>query len=323
MGESAGRVSCPKCGKTYRWREQYAGKKVRCKACGGVIAMPVEPPQTVPRIELMQPGESAAADGGDALIDRCPSCGNHVKPGAVICINCGYNIREGKQLETAVSSENESGKKSWFPLGKKAKPEEGEKPAKPDEGEKRTKSKSIQERLADGDDEVRPSKLIDIYLPLILIAIGFGVVLVELLVLPDWILADAGLPGTEVFSVGEALLLLAVYLVVNVILMLVGLHAAAWVLGVSYGPLLIGLLKLSGIALGAGAIGDVVILLLYPSMGFVSFFPGWFVTLIAFWILVSKLFDLDANDAIGTIVIMAVVWHLTDTAASHIAMMML
>lgn len=36
---------------------------------------------------------------------RCPSCGNALRPGAVICVNCGYNLKEGRKLTTEIKDE--------------------------------------------------------------------------------------------------------------------------------------------------------------------------------------------------------------------------
>jgi hypothetical protein len=31
---------------------------------------------------------------------RCPGCGAELPPGAVLCVACGYDLKEGRQLET-------------------------------------------------------------------------------------------------------------------------------------------------------------------------------------------------------------------------------
>ncbi|HSI32649.1 MAG: hypothetical protein ACAI43_06140 [Phycisphaerae bacterium] len=43
----AGKVECA-CGKQYTWKPELAGKRARCKACGGVVSFPAEDPAAVP-----------------------------------------------------------------------------------------------------------------------------------------------------------------------------------------------------------------------------------------------------------------------------------
>ena len=106
MSDSSPRdVACPGCGKTYRWQEKFAGRKVRCKACDGVFAMPDKPPRQADRTERPKEPTPQVAESGGLDIETCPSCSNPVKPGAVICVRCGYNIKEGKQIRTAVESD--------------------------------------------------------------------------------------------------------------------------------------------------------------------------------------------------------------------------
>ena len=120
MSESAaGGVRCPGCGKVYRWREEFAGRKVRCKQCGGVLVMPAEPPGAAGAEATQQPVAAALASPSD----RCPSCGSPINPGAVICVACGFNMKEGKQIKTDVGSDEAAPKKRLFG-GKKAKTEQ-------------------------------------------------------------------------------------------------------------------------------------------------------------------------------------------------------
>ncbi len=122
-------IQCPSCHKEYRWQEKLAGKKVRCK-CGAAIAVPasvVEDDNTIPLaidddvFGLKKPAAAPKEEAKSALFDApsvvnadpgvaaaasaakgyCPSCKGAVKPTAVICLQCGYNLKANKQLSTA------------------------------------------------------------------------------------------------------------------------------------------------------------------------------------------------------------------------------
>ena len=100
-----GQFSCDNCGKSYAWKPQLAGKRVKCK-CGSPLSVPKTDPAAHDDGGLDD--LAALAHGGDAYDDapaaagpRCPSCGEGVDPSAVICINCGTNLKTGKRLATA------------------------------------------------------------------------------------------------------------------------------------------------------------------------------------------------------------------------------
>lgn len=121
-------VGCEHCGRHYRWQAKVAGKKVRCK-CGEAMLMPAHNPadNSIPlemEDDLLMPpvkaeqsvrknksaptakpaASSASLLDGPSAVDAtgyCPECKAAVKSGAVICISCGFNIKENKKLSTA------------------------------------------------------------------------------------------------------------------------------------------------------------------------------------------------------------------------------
>lgn len=175
MGEATAKFGCDECGKSYRWKEPLAGKKVKCK-CGHVMRVPesveaeeedegmfeladesgpAKPPppppkpaappplpdsgesgevavppsmptvDAVPAIDSPPDVESKLGEGASATLDPssssvdefslsgdsevgmqppeasgdpCPECGSGLAAGAVLCVNCGFNIATGQKL---------------------------------------------------------------------------------------------------------------------------------------------------------------------------------------------------------------------------------
>lgn len=128
------RVACPHCAKRYRWKPELSGRKVVCK-CGQKMRLPtsaqgeaeaIGPPPNAndaSTYDLDANDESGASRAGAAGIaavhgvdktgapdeaggageGRCPSCNQPVKPNAVICVQCGFNLKSGQQIETDVA----------------------------------------------------------------------------------------------------------------------------------------------------------------------------------------------------------------------------
>jgi len=87
-------VTC-NCGKRFRVRNEHAGKRGRCPSCGAAVTIPA-------------PGAEAPPSDGRT----CPKCARPLAPEAVLCVNCGYDLRAGKRLSTRTSSAAlEQGKK--------------------------------------------------------------------------------------------------------------------------------------------------------------------------------------------------------------------
>lgn len=109
------RVMCPACGVGYRWRAEHVGGTVACKQCGNDFIVPdqpgpglmIEPAGDDGIFELAdtedeQPsstaGGQAAGPGRAGHAGKCPSCNSALKAHAVLCMNCGFNLREGKKM---------------------------------------------------------------------------------------------------------------------------------------------------------------------------------------------------------------------------------
>lgn len=75
------------CGKRLRVKAIYAGKKVKCPACGGVAAVPGAP------VHAPSPPPAAAPPAGAIEEKECPVCQATIPAVAVLCVCCGCDFR--------------------------------------------------------------------------------------------------------------------------------------------------------------------------------------------------------------------------------------
>ena len=118
------RYVCQDCDKKFRSEDDTPQEGLMCPKCGGRLwpltkdekqaeSKPPAPeprdPTTVPEkaeederpeepSQPSAPEEPAAAAGAAS----CPSCGAEMAEGAVICVQCGLNVKTGEKLETQV-----------------------------------------------------------------------------------------------------------------------------------------------------------------------------------------------------------------------------
>jgi hypothetical protein len=115
------KVTC-QCGQSFAAKDEMAGKAVRCPKCKQPLKIPGGPSGPAKGAaggRRQAPAAGAAptapaAAGGDLgdLFDElglespaptetghpCPSCGQRMKPGAVLCVNCGFNLQTGQRV---------------------------------------------------------------------------------------------------------------------------------------------------------------------------------------------------------------------------------
>ncbi len=103
-----------KCGQILKVPDQMAGKTGKCPKCKTAIKIPAPKQRATAKSSGTRPTAPPAEDPGlsalDALFEEagltqktgpvCPDCGAEVKPGAILCTNCGYNLQTGEKLAT-------------------------------------------------------------------------------------------------------------------------------------------------------------------------------------------------------------------------------
>ncbi len=271
-------IRCPACDRSYRVRAEIAGRKVKCK-CGHVLRMP----------EMS--ASSSASQGAYGLDDapsaeprqaRCPNCGQSITPTAVLCINCGFNIKAGKRVETTVLADDDS-----LPTAAALAPA-----ASPNLGGQFAAASQTSDRRAKADAESRAesekSHVMQEYIvPLILVVLG-------LIALPirGYIAAD---------SPTIALIFIGVYTVTQIIVPLpflfIGILLTARIMQTSFGPLTTAILKLVALAVFiSGVIGLLNDVIDLYTMGLGRLFIGYIFELVAFWALCAYFFSLDVME---------------------------
>jgi hypothetical protein len=112
------KVTCA-CGQSFAAKDELAGRTVKCPKCGRPLAIPAAGGAgTVPASPLEpQPAPApAAAPAGSyqpsGLFDEvgisstpvgtqpCPGCRAPMPMQAVVCVQCGYNLKLGRRMET-------------------------------------------------------------------------------------------------------------------------------------------------------------------------------------------------------------------------------
>jgi len=85
------RFACVECGTRLKAKKGTEGKRAKCPACGGIVRVPG------PLALAEEPAAPASTpDGGRA----CPNCRNPLAPEAVLCTQCGFDLRTGETLGT-------------------------------------------------------------------------------------------------------------------------------------------------------------------------------------------------------------------------------
>ena len=82
---------CPQCGRRLRAQPEHRGNSARCPGCNTTCTVPPE--------EQPQPSDVETLD---EVPDHCPSCNASLAPDAVLCIECGFNLRTGRTFKTRI-----------------------------------------------------------------------------------------------------------------------------------------------------------------------------------------------------------------------------
>jgi DNA-directed RNA polymerase subunit RPC12/RpoP len=266
MGETppVERFRCPACGKQFTWKDELAGRQVKCK-CGRLFvatrAAPVSPAKSATTAPVRENGEF------DLYPDDAP------RPAGLIARRPAGN-----------DDDEDDG------------PSEPEPPPTPQPMPPALAAyPGVRRRVVvqeEGGDV--PSVWKDTFIPVILGTlglIGWGVLLIAF-----------PFRGIEPARV---LLMAGVMLVVNVLVVMMALYAAAALMGVNFGAPRAAIAKIAGMSLLASAIFIGCMRLDYPEVR--GAIAGFHVVLLVYWIAFSALFDLELQETVLTVAIVGLV----------------
>ncbi len=82
--------TCPYCQKQLEAENDMVGMELECPACDKMLKIPPEKTQESTQMEkLIYPGTKF-----------CPNCKKDIASDAIICVNCGFDLKSGKKLVT-------------------------------------------------------------------------------------------------------------------------------------------------------------------------------------------------------------------------------
>ncbi|MEM6504290.1 MAG: zinc-ribbon domain-containing protein [Planctomycetota bacterium] len=292
MSDPQERVTCPGCGKAFRWQSKLIGRQVPCKHCGAEFEVPIAPGEGV----LIKPAPDPVAEDGTYELDldeanepaaqsstaassvgtlKCPQCNAPVREGAVLCMNCGFNLKEGRMTETAVAAVA-------------AEPEEAA----------GNLTKRQQREMEQAAEAHAAHWMLDYKGPIILIIIGLALVLINNVILAPMAPVFTDFYSSRVDIIIDLSIATAYGAVVGSVLLFAGLFILVWLFGSGFGELGSVLLKVFAIALLTQESDFLVVVLLDIAMGTggLGIYVSWAVYLTVMITLCMKYLDVDFTE---------------------------
>lgn len=304
-------IHCDGCARTFIWKPQYAGRKLRCK-CGQVIQVRATAEATdgdAPQII----DEPTAAHATGNLFD------NPFDAGAAD-IQSPHTSRTLSQPVVRQRPPEAEGD-NFDPYGlapmaaiplTRAEPVTAYDAADDDDDDDDQPAASpilgyksfLRRRNTEEDDQITAYQRKEMILPAILIAIGLLATLVE---------ARIVLGAFDILAMG---VFVAVSTVINLVLIFVALLVASKLLDLGLGEVGPALLKIAAVAILPSAIGGMI----NASTGFIGGMLAWAVSLALYFLLLYNLFDMDGQEMMITAVI---IWFMRTWVAYFVIMAIL
>ncbi len=278
------KFSCQGCGKTYKWKPEFAGRKVKCK-CGYVLTAPKEPPSAERADEpdldalydLAADGKAAAAAAPPMI--RCPSCQSEMEVGSTECPTCGFNLKKGaKPRKQAVASGGAAipGRPAVAAAGTAKASGGGGAGGLAAYSAFGAPKRGLQQEASRPDD-----KVLDLYVPLAVLIAGLIMHVIE-----------TNKFDKIMYPLGQAIQIVGVEFIVSMVLLAIGCLFVMRVAEVAFGSPGPAALKIAAIAVAPAALAKMVDYLLNDPFGIVGFFLAFGM----FFALFNYLFDMDQGE---------------------------
>jgi hypothetical protein len=261
-----GQFSCNSCGKTYAWKQQLAGKRVKCK-CGAPISVPAKdpalaaaPPSEFDDLYALAEGNADVPAAPPPIARPAPLAPALAVAGAAPDV-APAPPRRATSARAVAGAGGAAGKPNLLGYAQMG-------------GGRR--------RLADQDEEgsgdIFFSPVRDIYIPGGLVVLGMALSTFYLLY------------NNQVDNIGTALVAVAIFSLISLILTVPGVLVTIRMFDLGIGPIGPGILKLAACAIAPGAIADVISLVFTGSLGG---YIGWCISVAITFIIFMKLLDMD------------------------------
>jgi len=232
---------------------------------------------------------------------KCPQCGSKLKPEAILCLNCGYNLAEGKKVQTEVGEVPDPA------AAQSAKPTGPAPQLLANQAFSQATSR-VAKRLEAREDEDDGTKT-DYIIPLSVLGAGVLLIILNALVVYDpyiWIdrVNKANSAGFGVLMAAPEPIVLRLTqlarmgftVLLQIPFLFIGLLLVAKLFGTSFGYIVPAMIKILACAVAVNAIDYTVYFLLDRVTDGFAFIGSMFsssVSFATFWALTSWLFDLE------------------------------
>jgi hypothetical protein len=98
---------CSKCQNSYEVTEEHAGMEFECSNCQATVSVPQDlfAKPTVNKPTVSKFNDPLSASPKD-YVDFCPKCNSPLEANAIICIECGHNLKLGLNAKTVAKTKN-------------------------------------------------------------------------------------------------------------------------------------------------------------------------------------------------------------------------
>lgn len=284
MAEASGQFSCSSCGKQYKWKPEFAGRKVKCK-CGFVMTAPAEAPAPQEEEDLY------------AFADDKPTPPATPQPVAAIPVSLAASNAAVAMPRPVMPVMPTMPVAALAGVPAASMATKGRKPSTPVLGYMGPGKPAEQAEV----EVARNEAWREYYVPAGLVIAGIFLSVINQMYF-------------DIFTVPLtfALPIVGVKLVVDLVMLVIGCFIAMKIMDMAFGAPGSAILKLCAVAVAPGALANICTSLFGIGGGML----GWLLAVIMYWGLLYWLFDLDFAELC---VLTTIIWLIRTWAGMIIA----